>query len=148
MNKLGNYNFKLFFLLLHKYIFFFYFDNDFIKCFLPLQYIHQQKVKKTVQHSDPLDLRLIFKYLIHKIDFWPWFFVYLFFTARVACKNPVSNKQEIKFKNQVCKLEISRIKCNSTRGHFKSKLLKECRVKCLEKHEMHTLDVQINKTSE
>ena len=40
----------------------------------------------------------------------------LIFTAFVACKNPVWNRHKIKFKNQVCKLEISKNKCRSTRG--------------------------------
>ena len=37
----------------------------------------------------------------------------LVFTACVACKNPVQNRQKIMFQNQVCKLEISKIKCRS-----------------------------------
>ena len=50
------------------------------------------------------------KYLFHQIDFWTWFFVYFKLDFYCLCKNPVGNRQKIKFKNQVQK-SISKIKC-------------------------------------
>ena len=48
------------------------------------------------------------KSVFHEIDFLTWFFVYLKldFTACVACKNQVPNRQKIKSKNQFRKIEI------------------------------------------
>ena len=63
-------------------------------------------------HSPYLSVLDFLKSLFHEIDFWTWF-LNLIFTACAACKNPVWNRQKIKLKNQVCKLEISKINCRS-----------------------------------
>ena len=59
---------------------------------------------------------LYFMKLIFELDFLS--ISNLIFTACVACKNPLRNRQKIKLNNQVRKLQISKIKFRSARGMF------------------------------
>ena len=53
-------------------------------------------------------LSVLFKSVFHEIDFLTWFFFIsnLIFTACVACKNQVQNRQKIKFKKSRPKINF------------------------------------------
>ena len=57
-------------------------------------------------------------------------FIFITFLENVSCQFNASVKSQT----------------NSPTLTLKASFLKECEEKCLGKHEMHTLDIQINKT--
>ena len=80
-------------------------------------------MKTPKQFLPTVDLYLIFEKSSCKNQIeWIWFFVnisYMIFTASVACKNQVPNRQKIKLKNQVCEIKIFKNQVQIDRGYTK-----------------------------
>ena len=69
--------------------------------------------------ANPLSICTWFlKFLVHKIDFLIWFFIYfkLDFYCLCSLQKSSLNRQKVKFKNQFRELEITKIKCRYIGG--------------------------------
>ena len=105
--------------LLVRCFHYFFYNLDFKQIQTSLSYLPSSWQRKIMHclHINPLLICTWFLIsLVHEIDFWTWL-LKLIFTACGACKNPVRNRQKIKFKNQVQinKRKVSLPVCTQTK---------------------------------